>query len=75
MNKRLKFIVDLEKYPIHQLNSSKMKNLIQKCKNELKEFSCSTLPNFILPKSLKIMNNELEKQLDQVYMSNESINA
>ena len=40
----------------------------------LDQFSCSTIPNFILPKSLKIMNTELEKQVDKVYMSRESIN-
>ena len=75
MNKRLKSIVDLEKYPIYDLNSPIIKNLIKRCKEELDQFSCSTIPNFILPKSLEIMNSELEKQLDEVYMSKESINA
>ena len=74
MNERLKSIVDLEKYPIYDLNSPKIKNLIKRCKEELDQFSCSTISNFILPKSLKIMNSELEKQLDEVYMSKESIN-
>ncbi len=74
MNERLKFIVDLEKYPIHNLNSPTIKSLIKKCKKELDETSCSTIPNFILPKSLEIMNSELEKQLDEVYMSKENIN-
>ena len=74
MNERLKSIVDLEKYPIYDLNSLTIKNLIKRCKEELDQFSCSTIPNFILPKSLKIMNSELEKQLDEVYMSKESIN-
>ena len=74
MDDRLKTIVDLEKYPIQDLNSPKIKELIKKCKSELNQFSCSTIPNFILPKSLKIMNSELEKQLDEVYMSKESIN-
>ena len=59
MNDRLKTIVDLEKYPIQNLNSLKIKELIQKCKSGLDQFSCSTIPNFILPKSLKIMNTEL----------------
>ena len=72
---RLKTIVDLEKYPIHNLNSPIIKNLIEKCKKELDEDSCSTIPNFILPKSLETMNLELEKQLDEVYMSKEKINA
>ena len=74
MNERLKSIVDLEKYPIYDLNSPIIKNLIKRCKEELDQFSCSTIPNFILPKSLEIMNSELEKQLGEVYMSKESIN-
>ena len=74
MKERLKSIVDLEKYPIYDLNSPTIKNLIKRCKEELDQFSCSTIPNFILPKSLEIMNSELEKQLDEVYMSKESIN-
>jgi len=52
MKDRLKTIVDLEKYPIHDLNSSIIKNLVKKCKEELDQYSCSTIPNFILPKSL-----------------------
>jgi len=74
MNNRLETIVDLKKYPIQNLNSPIINGLINKCKSELDQFSCSTIPNFILPKSLKIMNTELEKQVDEVYMSNESIN-
>ncbi len=74
MNSRLASIVDLESYPIQDLNSPIIKNIIKKCKSELEQFSCSTIPNFILPKSLKIMNAELEKQINKVYMSKESIN-
>ena len=75
MNDRLQTIVDLEEYPIHDLNSKKIKELIKKCKSDLNQFSCSTIPNFILPHSLKIMKIELEKQIDEVYMSKQSINA
>ena len=73
MNNRLETIVDLKKYPIQDLNSPLIKELIKKCKSDLDQFSCATIPNFILPKSLKIMNTELEKQLDEVYMSKQSI--
>ena len=75
MNNRLETIVDLKKYPIHDLNNSLIKEIIKKCKSDLDQFSCSTIPDFILPKSLKTMNTELEKQLDKVYMSKQSINA
>ena len=66
MNNRLETIVDLKKYPIQDLDSPLIKKLIKKCKSDLVQFSCATIPNFILPKSLKIMNTELEKQLDEV---------
>jgi len=75
MNDRLKTIVDLEKYPIQDLNSPKIKKTIKKCKSDLDNFSCATISNFILPKSLGVMNTELEKQIDEVYMSKQSINA
>ena len=63
MNKRLNSIVDLNKYPIHDLESPTIKKLIERCKDDLDKHSCSTVPNFILPKSLKIAGQELEKQL------------
>ena len=75
MKKNLHDIVDIDKYPINNLNSPKIKGLIKKCKEDLDQYSCSTISNFILPKSLKVMNEELIKQLDEVYMSKESINA
>jgi len=71
---RLEKIVNFNRHPIHEPNSSVIKKLVKKCKQELDQFSCSTIPGFILPKSLKIMNEELEKQINQVYMSKESIN-
>ena len=74
MNNRLGTIINLTRYPIQDLNSTISKELVKKCKNELDQFSCSTIPNFILPKSLKIMNAELEQQITEVYMSKERIN-
>ena len=47
--KNLSNIVDLEKYPINELESLKIKNLVQKCKEDLDQYSCATIPNFILP--------------------------
>ena len=51
-------IIDLEKYPIYNLNSPKIKNLIKKCKKELDQYSCSTIPNFILPKSPTCLSDD-----------------
>ncbi len=35
MKKSLSSIVDLDKYPIHDLQSPKIKKIIEKCKTEL----------------------------------------
>ena len=52
MSDRLKTIVDLKNYPIHNLSSSKIQKLIKKCKEDLDQFRCSTIPNLNLPKSI-----------------------
>ena len=57
--KNLADIIDFDKYPINNLKSPKIMSLIQKCKEDLDQYSCATIPNFILPKSLNIMNQEL----------------
>ena len=71
---KLENIVEINKYPIHDLNSKVTKELIKKRKNDLDQFSCSTIPSFILPKSVKTMHAEVDKKLDGVYWSQESIN-
>ena len=53
MKDRLKTIIDLENYPIYDLNSKKIKKLIKKCKRDLDQFSCAKIPKFILFLSLK----------------------
>ena len=71
---KLENIVDTKKYPIHELQNLKIKKLIKKCRKELDEFSCCTIPNFILKKSIKSMLEDLKDKLDKVYWSQESIN-
>ena len=71
---KLENIIDIEKYPIHELQNLKIIELIKKCKRELDEFSCCTIPNFILQKSIRSMLEDLKDKLDKVYWSQESIN-
>jgi len=75
MKKNLSNVVNLNKYPIGDLDSPKIKRIIENCRTELERDSCSVIPNFILPNSLDVMRKELEQQLDEVYMSRESVNA
>ncbi len=75
MKKNLSNVVNLNKYPIADFDSPKIKRIIENCRTELERDSCSVIPNFILPNSLDVMRKELEQQLDEVYMSKESVNA
>jgi len=47
MDDRLKTIVDLKKYPIHDLRLSKIKKKLKNCKTDLNQFNCYTITNFI----------------------------
>ena len=63
MNNRLETIIDLKQYPIQDLNSPLMKELIKKFKSDLDQFSCATIPNFILPKSLNLLPYKIKRNI------------
>ena len=44
MSKNLKDIIDLNKYPIHDLNSVKIKHIIKKCKSGGMLFTINQVP-------------------------------
>ena len=58
MDDRLKTIVDLKKYPIHDLRLSKIKKKLKKCKTDLNQFNCSTITNFIKLNSIGRIKKE-----------------
>ena len=45
-------IVNLNEYPIHDLNSKIYKELTEYCKNELDTIGCCVLSNFVQPNSI-----------------------
>ncbi len=47
MKKNLSNIIDIDKNPIQNLKSPKIKTIIEKCKIDLHQDSCATIPNFI----------------------------
>ncbi len=55
MDDRLKTIVDLKKYPIHDLRLSK---ILKKYKSDLNQFICSTITNFIKLNSIGRIKKE-----------------
>ncbi|UTW13047.1 HalD/BesD family halogenase [Marinobacterium rhizophilum] len=73
-NLRLADIVDLERYPIDDLEHPRTRELIARCREQLDETGCSVLPDFIRPASLARMKAEAYRLHSKVYWSEQSHN-
>ena len=71
---RLQEIIDLQKYPIHDLQSKERKEMVAHYKNELDEVGCCKIPNFIKQDSLDKMFKEVSTRREHIYWSDESHN-
>lgn len=70
----LEDLVDLETYPIHDLESPKRKALVDQCRKELDAVGCCRIPDIIKPESIERMRQEVERQRDEIYWSEDSHN-
>ena len=55
---RLEEFIDLERFPIHDLNSRVRAALLVKCREDIAALGCSYIPNFILPNAVLAMREE-----------------
>jgi len=70
----IKKIINLEKYPINQSNSTKYKELINYTRMQLNEDGCCVLSDFIKPSSIKRMKEEVDRNLGKIYFTNDKHN-
>ncbi|WP_370278737.1 hypothetical protein [Pontibacterium sp.] len=70
----LEDLVDLDTYPIHDLESPKRKALVDQCRKELDAVGCCRIPDIIKPESIERMRLEVERQRDEIYWSEDSHN-
>ncbi len=70
----IKEIINLEKYPINEINSTKYKELINYTKKQLNEDGCCVLPNFIRADSIRKMKEEVDRNLGKIYFTNDKHN-
>ena len=68
MTKLIDSIVDLEKYPLHSPNTVEWHQLVEQCRQSLKDRGMYELPGFLKPKAL---NESLVKLLPR--MASESV--
>tara|TARA_Y100000996_G_C22445847_1_gene611779 strand:- start:67 stop:912 length:846 start_codon:yes stop_codon:yes gene_type:complete len=70
----IKEIINLEKYPINEINSAKYRELINYTRNQLNEDGCCLLSDFIKPDSIKRMKEEVDRNLGKIYFTNDKHN-
>jgi len=70
----IKEIINLEKYPINEINSRKYKELINYTRKQLNEDGCCLLSDFIKPDSIKRMKEEVDRNLSKIHFTNDKHN-
>ena len=67
-------IINLENYPINDTGSIKYNELINYTRKQLNEDGCCVLSKFIRPDSIKIMKDEVDRNLEKIYFTSDQHN-
>ena len=73
-NPTLEKIINLNSYPINQPHSTKYKKIIENARNLLNKDGCCRLSKFILENSISKMKNEVERNINKIYFTQEKHN-
>ena len=65
-------IIDLQRYPIHDLQDAKTQQVIQDCRERLDDDGCALIKNFLRPESIQRMQAESDRLYDQTFWSEAS---
>ena len=68
----LEEIIDLNRYPIHDLEDAKTKQILQESRERLDYDGCALIKDFLLPESLDRMRGEAERLSPQTFWSESS---
>ena len=55
---RLEELIDLDQFPLHDLDDPRRKELVMQCRAELEQYGCSHVENFVRPEAIKTMRDE-----------------
>lgn len=66
--------IDLEQFPIHDLNSPRRQELLEHCRKGLRESGCAHIANFIRPEAVKLMQDEAERLMPLARQADGHIN-
>lgn len=71
---RLEEFLDLERFPIHDLNSKARAELVGACRADLAAVGCSHVPNFIRESAVATMREEAHRLMPQAMFGDARIN-
>jgi len=71
---RLEDFIDLEQFPLHDLQSEKRQALVEACRKDLVDVGCSHVPNFIHRGAIDQMAAEAERLSQQARPADDRIN-
>jgi hypothetical protein len=61
----LEELIDLDSFPLHDLNSPVRRELVMQCRADLERIGCSHVPDFIRPRAIQKMRDEALRLLPQ----------
>ena len=70
----LQNLIDLERFPIHDLTSPARQLLVNQCRADLQAVGCSLVPDFILDSAVQSMREEAHRLLPQAWAVEENSN-
>lgn len=68
-------IVDLERYPVHELDRTETKELLGQCWEQLRDTGCVVLDGFLTPEARAIVQRESRALSNQAAYTQSSVNA
>lgn len=71
---RLEEFVDLDRFPIHDLGSSRYAELVAKCRADLADVGCSHIPDFIRASAVDTMREEAHRLMQDAKPADDRIN-
>ncbi|CZF82953.1 hypothetical protein GCE9029_03543 [Grimontia celer] len=71
----LEAIVDLDTFPIHDLQHPKRKSLVADCYESLQETGCAHIPRFMRQDAIEAMREEVSRLRKDIRRSEDTVNA
>lgn len=74
-HQKIEDLVDLDRYPLHEPGSARLRQLVATCRAQLAERGVATLPELVRPAAVRRMASETEAVIDHCFLCDNRHNA